>query len=738
MRPTPLAPLLLLLFLPSATAAAEVPAAALTLDAIFAEPGLVTPGPENLRWSPDSSSLSGFLAEGGDARGDLIAFDARSGRRTVLVPREKLAPPERGEAPSAAAAREEERRRRYSVSAFEWSPDGTALLLSGGDGLLLHEFSTSTTRRLDGAAGGSDPGFSPDGSRIAFVRDHDLWVVARAGGEARRLTTGGSETLLHGELDWVYPEELDLREAYHWSPDGARIAVLEIDQSAVTKVPIVDPLKIPPEVSFQRYPKAGTANPKVRVGVVAATGGEVNWIETPGWAEYLPRVDWLDAGMLAVQYLDRAQRRLELVLVTVADGRRITVAREEDPAWVNVSDDLTALPKGELLWSSERDGRRHLLVLDRFGNVKRRLTSGERAVREVEGVDRVRGWVYFSALEVGTVESHLFRVPLAGGAVERVTGLGAGHRVVLAPDASAALVVSSTRRSPPVWEVLRFGRRGAPEKVRIAESRFTAAVEIPPVEDFEFRSADGALVRASLQRPPRRADAAKVPVVVHVYGGPQGPVIREGWGRSASLWTALMVQRGFAMVHVDDRTSSLVGHRYEVPMKGSFGTIPLADHRLALESLFARFPELDRERVGLWGWSAGGYTTVWNLAEAPDLFRAGVAVAGLYDFRTYDTIWTERYLGLPQEEAAAYEAASAVARAGRIRGDLLIVHGASDDNVHVQNAEMLADALVRAGRPFELAVYPNRTHGLAGSATQKHLFAKMTAFFERALAPPGR
>lgn len=738
MRRLPLFPSLLLLALSSAGVAAEPPAPSLTLDAIFAEAGLVTRGPENLRWSPDASRLTGFLPEGGESRGDLVAFDPRSGKRTVLVPAEKLLAPERGDAASAAAAREQERRRRYSVSAYQWSPDGDALLLSSGDDLLVHELGTSTTRRLDGAAGGSDPKFSPTGSLVAFVRDHDLWVVPRGGGESRRLTTGGSETLLHGELDWVYPEELDVRAAYHWSPDGARIALLEFDQSAVAKVPIVDPLRIPPEVSYQRYPKAGTANPRVRVGLVAATGGDVNWIATPDWAEYVPRVDWLDAGTLAIQYLDRAQRRLELVLVTVADGRRITVAREEDPAWVNVSDDLTALPKGEILWSSERDGRRHLLVLDRFGNVKRRLTSGERAVGEVEGVDRVRGLVYFTAIEIGTVESHLFRVPLAGGAVERMTERGAGHRVVLAPDASAALDVSSSRRTPPVWDVLRFGRRGAPERIRVAESRFTAPVTIPPVEDFEFRGKDGALVRASLQRPPRRADAAKVPLLVHVYGGPQGPVIREGWGRTQSLWIALMVQRGFAVAMIDDRTSSLVGHRFEVPMKGSFGPIPLADHRFALESLFAKFPELDRDRVGLWGWSAGGYTTVWNLAEAPDLFRAGVAVAGLYDFRTYDTIWTERYLGLPQEEAAAYQAASAVARAGKIRGELLVVHGASDDNVHVQNSEMLADALVRAGRPFELAVYPNRTHGLAGSATQKHLFAKMTAFFERTLAPPGR
>jgi dipeptidyl-peptidase-4 len=731
LKPRTLVLLLSLVLVPQLFA--EAPPAAsrpLRLDEIFSEEGLVTRGVENALWSPDGRRLAYILRDATGEGGELRFVDAATGETGLLAAREKLEFLSRPADTSSRGEREKERRSRFHVPSFLWTPDSKGILFAGGE-LHLFDLASGSARRLAADGPADEPKISPDGKWVAFLREHDLWLAPTSGGASRRLTEGGSETLLHGELDWVYPEELDLRSGWSWSPDSTRIAFLELDESKVLTTPIVDSLVIPATTQLQRYPKVGTPNPKARLGVVDILhGGAPLWIETPAEFEYLPRFSWIDAKSLAVQYLDRRQQRLDLQTIAIPEGRRTTLLSETDPQWVDLADDFTPLPKGEFLWSSERDGRRHLFVHDSKGQLLRRLTEGKWTVSQVVGVDTKGGWVWFLSSEKSPIESHLARVPIAGGKIERMTTDDASHSIRMNEGAWGALDVSSSWNRPPVWSILSWPRSG-PRRFRFHESKLASGIVPPRLENLEIPLPDGALARGALLLPKRIDPAAKIPLLLYVYGGPQAPVVRNGWGGARELWHWMMTERGFAVLRLDDRTSSLPGHLFEVETKGRFGEIPLADHKAALAWIFERFPFLDRSRVGLWGWSGGGYTTAYDMFRAPELFRAGAAVAGLYDFRSYDTIWTERYMGLLPEAEKSYEASSAITHAAGLAGRLLVVHGDADDNVHVQNAMMLADALVRAGKPFDFAIYPRKTHGLAGTATRKHLYARLTEHFER-------
>jgi len=718
---------LLVLTLPARGAApADHP---LTVDEIFSDQGLVSRGPENMKWSLDGKTLAFIQRNEKGESGDLLALDGATGQRRVLVPKDQLdflAPPVDK---SARSEREKERRNRYHVSAYDWSPDSKSILFVGQGNLFLFDLRTHRASQLTkGDEGVDDPKFSPDGRNISFLKGSDLWVVPSAGGEARRLTKGGTETLLNGALDWVYPEELDVRSGYFWSPDSKNIAFLQLDESPVPVYPIADYLKIPPVISFQRYPKAGMANPKARVGIISAAGGEPRWIETPAEFEYVPRIEWADEENLSIQYLNRHQNRLDLVLHNIRTGTRSIVVSEIDPHWVNVSDDVQFLPKGEILWSSERSGQRHLYVFDRAGRLTRQLTKGSWSVSSVTGVDSKAGWIYYLSTEKSPIELHFYRVPIGGGTPERLTSGESSHNVKMDHSARSAYDISSSLTRPPSYHLLSSLAPGWKD-VTFAETKLAAGIAVPKIEPLELKMPDGALGRGQFIYPKNFDPSRKYPVLMYVYGGPSAPVIHNAWGGTRELWHWLMAEHGFLVFYFDDRTSSIPGHEHEIALHKKFGFVELADHREAVKHLRS-LPFVDGDAIGIWGWSGGGYTTAFDMFQAPELFKAGVAVAGLYAFEDYDTLWTERYMGLPSEEPAAYKASSDLTHAAGLKGKLLLCHGDSDDNVHFQNAVQLAQALISAGKDFDFMIYPNKTHGIAGEAARKHLFHKITAYFE--------
>lgn len=712
----------------------------LRLEEIFAETGLTGRMPTQMRWSPDGRQLSYILQADdsdpstslGTGQRDLWVVEAESGEKKILVSYNqlrRLAP-----APEQAAPDERGRERllRYAVAAYVWSPDSKAILFSSAGQLYLFDLAAGTATALAPKKSGvGDPKFSPDGRWISFLYQHDLWVVPATGGQEKQVTRGGTESVLHGELDWVYPEELGIRTGYEWSPDSCRIAFLELDEHSVPTYPITDLVPVGAKVDFQRYPKAGDPNPKVRLGIVeveagAKSGGDapVVWLDRA--AEYIPRFAWVDAGRLGVQLLNRAQTELELVVVAAATGRSQPLLAERDSYWVNVSDDLKFLPaSGEFLWTSERTGFRHIYLYGFDGREKQALTSGDWEVNALEGVDTAGGWVYYTSNQRNPLGRDFYRVKLDGTAAELLTPERGTHSIVMNPAATAYAVTYSSLSTPPTVSVrhLASGRATAAYRSRSVEE-----YEMVVPEEVEMRAADGALVRGRLLRPQRLEPGRRYPVLVYVYGGPHAPVIRDAWGGNRYLFHQYLVQQGFVVFYMDDRASSLLGHKYEVALHRRYGPTALADHRVGVEYL-RRLPFVDGARIGVWGWSGGGFSTCFDLTHG-DLFKVGVAVAPVTDWHLYDSIYTERYLGLPQQEPEAYRVTSAVEAAGKLEGRLLLVHGDADDNVHIQNTGQLLHALEEVGKTFDLMVYPRKTHSLRGAKTQLHLFRTITAYLK--------
>ena len=701
---------------------------ALELDDIFVEGGATGRTPQEGKWSPDGKLYTYILRSPDGAEGNLWALDPETGQARILIDNAGLSRLNPSIDRTISDERERERLMRYSVAGYFWSPDSSAILFSSAGRLYLYDLKAGKAISfLPDLEGLTDPGFSPNGKWISFLKDHDIWIAPVDGGKARRLTQGGSGNLLNGELDWVYPEELDVRTGYYWSPDSHAIAFLQLDQTEVGETPIVDYVPQPhATVKMQKYPKAGEKNPKARVGLVTLTG-ESLWLDASG--EYIPRIQWADAKTVAVQLLNRRQDELDLLLWNTEDKSTRYVLKEREKEWVNVHNDLRFLPDDELLWSSEQDGFRHLYVYDRDGRFRRRLTRGDWEVTSVYAVDTTKGWVYFAATERNPIERHAYRVRLDGTGMQRLTQKEGTHSISMDPGASYYVDVVSSFLEPPEYSLVRVSDLSSRRFFKsISLERFDL---VAPVTT-ELKSSDGAPIRVMLLEPPGQDSTKKHPVLVYVYGGPHAPVINNAFGGERFLWHQWMARQGYVVAYIDDRTSAISGHKFETALYGQFGSTALADHRVAVQYLKS-LPFVDAQQIGIWGWSGGGYTTCFDMFNAPDLFRVGVAVAPLTDFRDYDTLWSERYMGLPANNSDAYRQSSATTHAAGLAGRLLLIHGTSDDNVHLQNTLQMAEQLIEAGKMFDLFLYPRKTHSIAGTATRRHLYQKIAEYFDRYL-----
>ena len=708
---------------------------ALTVERIWGQPSLSGSLKAEVEWSPDGKRLSYLetVGSGKDAKTSLWAVDVASGERRVLVDAEKLeqfpSPPSGG----TPASRQRTGGGRSAQGRYLWAPDGEALLLVSSKGLFWFDLKTQTATQLAGETPQvTDPKISPDGRWVSFVRDHDLWVVNVATGKAQQLTRGGRDELMNGQLDWVYPEELGIATAYWWSPDSARIAFLQMDQRQVTRYPLVNFLSPTGDTEWMRYPKAGGANPVVRVGVVSVKGGRVRWMDVGKETDiYIARVNWLpDSRRIAIQRLNRAQTKLELLFAAASTGRTQVVLTEEDPYWVNVHDDLYFFQNqalGGFLWASEGSGYRHLYLYDLSGKQLRQVTGGDWEVTQVEGVNENEGAVYFAATEKSPLERHLYKVSLTGGIVSRLTRDDGTHSAALSPDARHFVDAYSNVMTPPRQDLYRVdGTRTAV----IAENSVPelAAYGLQPVEFFKVRGADGSDLNAMMIKPPDFDPAKKYPVLIYTYGGPHGQVVSNSWGRTRFLWHQMMAQKGYIVFSLDNRGSVGRGHKFESQVYKKFGENELAD-QLAGVAYLKSLPYVDGGRIGIWGWSYGGYMTCYAMANAPDAFKAGFAGAPVTDWLQYDTIYTERYMKRPQENAEGYKKSSPVNQAGQLKGKLLIAHGTGDDNVHFANTVELTEEFIKAGKYAELMIYPARGHGISDTAAQIHLFRRVAQFF---------
>ena len=689
-----------------------------TIDAITAKHEVTGFAP--IRWSPDSKRFAWLEDK------QIWVYEVASGQKKSVVSLVDLDA-------KAVKAPEPEifdwQNRRVSEQEFAWSESGGEMLIATeGDLFLLHMDSGKWDQLTSTGEAERDAKLSPDGRLVSFRRGHDLYQLEIKTGKTIRLTQDGSETILNGELDWVYPEELEIGTAHWWSPDSKSIAYLQLDISREPIYPQADALALRARFEPERYPQAGDPNADVRVGIVRASGGPTRWMdlgETRGYL--LARVSWLpDSNGVAVERLNRVQNRLDLFVADAASGSVRVALHEEDPYWINVNDDLRFLKDGKrFLWGSERDGFHHLYLHSVEGKRLRQLTQGEWEVEGVAGVNESAGEVYFTSTEESPIERHLYSVRLDGKHRRRITSDAGTHAISMSPDCGLYLDTASSLSSPAGRAIFRNdGSRVAvfrePDRTQMDE------YEILPTEIHKLKTADGALLYGRLIRPAGFTERKKYPVIVSVYGGPHAQAVHDAWPGMG--WEQVMAHHGFVIWQVDNRGSSGRGHRWESVIFRDMGRQELEDQKEGVRYL-ASLGFADTSHMGIYGWSYGGYMTLYTLTHAPDLFRAGIAGAPVTHWRNYDSIYTERYMGLPEDNAGAYERSSPIAKAADLAARLLLIHNLEDDNVHFQNTVQMMDALERAGRPFQLMLYPQKAHGVSGSV-RKHLYSTMTEFFE--------
>ena len=734
--------------------AAQTDSSRLTLDRIFAS-GEFTPdflGP--VRWLDGEAAYTRLEADS-VSRGAraLVRYDAATGRRDVWIPAARLVVP----GDSVPLAIED-----YAVS-----PDKRRILLftnsrkvwrqnTRGDFWAL-DLSTWRLQKL----GGPDAApstlmfakFSPDGGRVAYVRDHNLYVEDLADGRIAQLTRDGSRTIINGTFDWVYEEELNLRDGFRWSPDGRRIAYWQLDASGVRDFDLIDDTdSLYSFVIPVQYPKAGTTNSAARVGVVSADGGATVWLDVPGDPRnnYIARLEWAASpDEVVLEHLNRGQNTIEVMLGDAATGKTRTVLTERDSAWVDVVDDLRWIDGGKrFTWISERDGWRHLYVVSRDGAKSRLVTPGAFdlhnpqsafGVPYVVGVDSAAGWIYFTAAPDNATQLYLYRTRLDGkGKFQRVTPKDQPgyHLYSISGDGRWAVHTYSRFGAPPVVDVVSLPAH-ARVRTLVANQRLRDAVgrlARGPAGFLRVDAGNGLALDAWVMKPPGFDSTRRYPVLYFVYGEPAGQTVLDQWDGARYLWHLMLTQRGYVVASVDNRgTPSPRGRAFRKAIHLKIGLVNSADQAAAARTM-RRWSWVDSTRIGVWGWSGGGSTTLNLMFRYPDLYQTGMSVAPVPDERLYDTIYQERYMGLPQENAAAYREGSPLFVADRLRGNLLVVHGSGDDNVHFQGTERLINALVAADRPFTLMVYPNRSHCICeGDGTSLHLYSLLTRYLEQHL-----
>jgi dipeptidyl-peptidase 4 len=733
-----------LLFASSGRAQQADPAV-LSVDRIFASRDFGSQAVGSSVWLADGTGYTAVEPSRQTPNGaDIVRYDAASGARSILVPAARLIP-------TGATA-------PLEVEDYSWSPDAKRLLIftnssrvwrdnTRGDFWVL-DLTSWALARLGGDAPPSTlmfAKFDPTGDRVAYVRSNNLYVESLSDHAVTRLTTDGSRTIINGTTDWVYEEELGLRDAFRWSPDGTRIAYWQLDASGVRDFLMIN--NTDSLYSFTipvQYPKVGQTNSAARVGVVSATGGATTWFQTPGDPRnnYLARMEWApDSRDVVIQHFNRKQNVLTLLAGDAASGTTRTILVERDSAWIDVMDDFQWIDGGKsFTWLTERDGWRHLYVTSRDGKTARLVTTGDYDVARILRIDVASGWVYFIASPTTGTQRFLYRARLDGKkAAERLTPAGerGTHQYDVAPSGRFAFHTASAFGMPPTTALVALPGH---QRVRVlaANEKLTATVNAlarGPMEFVRVPVGDGVELDGYLMKPPGFDPARRYPVLFHVYGEPAGQTVTDAWGGRQYLWHLMLTQQGYIVASVDNRgTPSLRGRGWRKSIYGKIGILSSADQAAAVRELLRSHPYLDPSRVAVWGWSGGGSMTLNLLFRSPELYKVGMSIAPVGDQRNYDSIYQERYMGLPDENAEGYRLGSPITFASQLAGKLLLVHGTGDDNVHYQNSEQIVNALVGANRPFTMMSYPNRSHGIfEGAGTTRHLYSLLTRYLQENL-----
>jgi dipeptidyl-peptidase 4 len=735
------------LILVTRAAAAAAPSAALQnlLHQIFVEHMFdVKYAPES-EWLDDGAAYTTLekSSDVPDAQ-DIIRYTTASGRREILISARSLIP--------------KAEKKALSIEGYQFSKDKQHLLIFTNTKPVYRQHTRGDywvldlkTKALEKLGGNSEPStmqfakFSPDGTAVAFVRANNIFVQDLGKQAMRQLTYGGSHTIINGTSDWVYEEELDLRDGFRWSPDGKRIAFWHFDSSGVGEYPIVDYTdSIYPSIRMIPYPKAGTTNSAVSIGVVDVDSGKSKCMQIPGDPRnhYIARMEWAgNPNELVIEQLNRLQNSADLLIADVSSGKSRLMFHDQDKAWVDVNE---IRPLGEsFVWLSERDGWRHAYLLHRDQSQPTLLTPGKFDVIGITGISEKQRAIYFTASPENATQSYLYRTTASAIAASSV-------RLTPASQPGFHFYRVSPSGEWAVHGFSRFDDPGGFELVRLEDARsmhgFTENAEvrekIKPLlanqsEFLQVNIAKGVTLDGWMIRPQSFDPARKYPVLVSVYGEPAGQTVVDRWNGAIGLFHRALAQDGYIVVSFDNRgTPAPKGREWRKLIYGSIGPLATEEQTTAIQKLCAERPYLDPNRIAAWGWSGGATDTLNLMFRSPDVYKVGMAVAPVPDQRLYDTIYQERYMGLPQDNPDGYKRGSAINFASGLKGHLLVVHGTGDDNVHFQGSQMLINRLIECGKQFSFMEYPNRTHAISeGEGTTIHLFTLLSSYLEENLPP---
>ena len=720
------------------------------LHRIFASGQFAGAGFAPVQWTGDGAAYT-TVEPAADSSGgsDIVRYETATGARTVVVSARDLTPP------GATAP--------LQFDDYTWSADESRLLLFTNTRRVWRQNTRGdywvfdrARRRLTKLGGSDAPPsslmyakFSPAGDRVAYVRQGDLYAERLADGAITRLTSGADSLHVSGMTDWVYEEEFGLRDGFRWSPDGTMIAFWHFDMTGVRTFYLInDTDSLYPTITPIQYPKAGTTNSAVTAGVVRADGGPVTWLRIPGDARenYLPRLEWAGPGEILVQQMNRLQDTDRVMLAHAATGAVTPVLTESDGAWVDAGPLSQPWLAGgrEFLWESDRDGWRHVYRVARDGGRTTLVTAGAFDVTAVAGVDEAAGWLYYVASPTNATQRYLYRTRLDGrGGATRLSPAGqpGTHGYSMAPGARWALHTYSTFDRPGTVDLIDLPSHRVVRSL-VSDDRLRAAVAPlirRPGEFFAVTVPDGATLDGWMIKPADFDSTRTYPVLMFVYGESAAQTALDAWGGGATPRYRTLADQGYLVVSVDNRgTPAPKGRAWRKAVYGRYGILPAAEQADAAQVLARTRPYVDPTRIGIWGWSGGGSTTLNAMFRFPDVFAMGMAVSPVADPSLYDTIYQERYLGTPQGNPEGYRLGSPINFAQGLRGPLLVMHGSGDDNVHYQGTERLLNRLIELGKPVDFMVFPNRTHCICqGEGTTLYVFTKLTRYlFEHLPAGP--
>ena len=717
---------LLLILIGSIPVAAAAPQSKeLTLETIFHSREFSLDYIRAVQWLPDGRGLTYLKSTGENSRSVYIYDPVKKEERLLIDGATLIRPGEE---------------KTLNFSSYQWVANGKKILFkanvkriwrhSSQAQYFIYDVAAKTFHSLiKGDPFVANAKISPDKQWVGFVKENNIYAYNTSSGKTVQLTRDGNENIINGAFDWVYEEEFAISDGWRWSPDSKRIAFWRLDQSPEPTFSWIDFEPLNGKVETIRYPKAGQHNAFVKIGVVTLADGGTQWMDIGDETDiYIPRISWMNKDVLLMQRLNRHQNKMELLQARPGNGQSRVLMVEEDPAWVDIHDNFFFVDENHFIWTSERSGYNHIYMVDAQSGQMRQITRGSWEVSDVYGSNG--GYIYFRGNKERDIEWNIYRLETATGNIELLTPAAGVHSADFSPDFKYFIDHWSSARVPN--QSLLKTADGTLVAALVENDLDLAAYDFIFPQFGQFTTSDGVRLNTRTFLPAGFDPQKKYPVVIYGYGGPASQIVVNRWGRSREVWFSWLAAQGYIVFTLDNRGTGGRGKAFKNLAYGDLSQYAVKDHIEGAKYL-AGLPYVDKERIAIWGWSGGGYLTLNCMFRGADYFKVGIAVAPVTDFRLYDTIWTERYMGLPGENKAGYEAANTLNYYKNLKGKLLIVHGTADDNVHFQNTMQLVGRLQRVPKQFDLMVYPGLNHALYAPNSYWHLYTMMSNYLKENL-----